>query len=252
MPTWTFQEVDGRTSVFVHLPGCVADASGAVCEELHALTDDRWVHGRFAQHAVPRLVRWHSRTGKTYKFSGRTYASEPYPPALDAFAAALPDVLRGALPRVAGIGTLDYDALDSVLVNKYRGPRDSIAAHADNEPEFGEEPTIVSVSLGATRRFVVRPMTETQRRREWAKTGRPFVPAAASARARPSKLDLRLRHGDVLVMAGAAQEFWYHEVPKDKETPRDDDIDDGSLAGRKRPREAAADVRFNLTFRPRT
>ena len=42
---------------------------------------------------------------------------------------------------------------NSVLCNLYRDCKDSVDWHADDEPVFGENPTIASISLGCTRNF---------------------------------------------------------------------------------------------------
>ena len=43
-----------------------------------------------------------------------------------------------------------------MLLNLYRNGRDSIGFHADNEREFGPDPTITSLSLFVTRVFATR------------------------------------------------------------------------------------------------
>jgi alkylated DNA repair dioxygenase AlkB len=45
---------------------------------------------------------------------------------------------------------------NSVLLNDYRNGNDSVAWHADDEPELGLNPVIASVSFGQARRFDVR------------------------------------------------------------------------------------------------
>ena len=45
---------------------------------------------------------------------------------------------------------------NSVLANLYRDGRDCMGWHSDDEPELGPAPVIASVSLGATRRFVLK------------------------------------------------------------------------------------------------
>jgi alkylated DNA repair dioxygenase AlkB len=45
---------------------------------------------------------------------------------------------------------------NSVLLNLYRNGNDSVAWHADDEPELGINPLIASVSFGQQRRFDVR------------------------------------------------------------------------------------------------
>lgn len=225
-----FRETDGRVSVFAYLPAAALASKTAlgIYEELRALPDSEWIQGKFMQHKVPRLVRWYAIGGGSYKFAGRRYESEAYTPRLRRFQThTLPTLLRRALPKNKHF---KFHQLRSVLVNKYRSNADSISPHADNEPEFKVEPTIVSVNFGAPRRFVLRPMTRAELVRECSKQGRPAPPPLDEAERKARRISVTLGHGDIFVMAGAAQDFWYHEVPKEKH-----------------PSEA---VRFNLTFRP--
>lgn len=63
--------------------------------------------------------------------------------------------------------------------------------HADKERELGQNPVIASLSLGATRRFLLRH----NRTRE--------------------TVSLELENGSLLVMRGSLQHHWRHCVPKD-------------------------------------
>ena len=79
-----------------------------------------------------------------------------------------------------------------VLVNRYRDGRDSVAWHNDRLHPALPEPTIASLSLGATRAFDLR------------------------AKARPGAVvSIDLAHGDLLVMRGAMQRRYDHRVRKD-------------------------------------
>jgi alkylated DNA repair dioxygenase AlkB len=80
---------------------------------------------------------------------------------------------------------------NSVLLNFYRNGRDAMGWHSDDEPELGMNPVIASVNLGATRRFMLRYKTDHQ-----------------------FKYELELQHGSLLIMRGALQHFWQHQVPK--------------------------------------
>jgi alkylated DNA repair dioxygenase AlkB len=46
---------------------------------------------------------------------------------------------------------------NGLIANWYRDGDDSIAWHSDNEPALGHDPTVVSVSLGTTRTFLLKP-----------------------------------------------------------------------------------------------
>ena len=62
----------------------------------------------------------------------------------------------------------------------------------DDETELGHEPTIVSISLGASRRFLLRHQKDKHM---------PIY-------------ELVPEHGSLLIMAGSTQKFWRHSVPK--------------------------------------
>lgn len=77
------------------------------------------------------------------------------------------------------------------LLNRYRSGADSVGLHADDEPGMGD--VIGSLSLGATRAFRIR-----HNRTKATST-------------------FQLGHGMLVIMAGAMQKFWKHEIPKTKE-----------------------------------
>lgn len=124
----------------------------------------------------PRLSCWIGDPDAIYSYSGARFIPQPWPTVL------LP--LRTRLHRQLGA---DFN---SVLVNLYRDGRDRMGWHSDNERELGTRPVIASVSLGATRRFVLK-------RRE-----DPSI-----------KLALDLPHGSLLVMAGNTQGHYRHALP---------------------------------------
>jgi len=124
--------------------------------------------------AIPRLTAWHGAAG--YVYSGIRMTPAPWtPPLLE---------LKGLAEALAG------QAFDSVLLNLYRDGRDSVSWHADNEPGLGRDPVIASLSLGAVRRFQLKH------------------------RRLPERLTLDLPHGSCLIMAGATQHHWLHQLPK--------------------------------------
>jgi alkylated DNA repair dioxygenase AlkB len=160
---------------------CWLDA-GSSARLLEALRDTIWweVHrirlfGR--EHDSPRLSCWIGDPGASYRYSGTLFEPNPWPPVL------LP--IRERLKQELGV---DFN---SVLANRYRDGRDAMGWHADDERELGPAPVIASLSLGATRRFVLR-----HRR----------FPAR--------KLVIELPSGSLLVMAGPTQQHYRHAVPR--------------------------------------
>ena len=91
--------------------------------------------------------------------------------------------------KVETVAKLNFN---SVLVNLYRNGQDYVSWHSDDEPELGNNPTIASVSFGATRRFVLRHKSDRDL----------------------NKVEEALTHGSLLIMQGTTQHFWQHQVPK--------------------------------------
>lgn len=129
-------------------------------------------------HPIPRLQAWYGDSDAVYRYSGTTFVPTPW-------TAELNDI-RHRLQDVCGA------RFNSVLANWYRHGADSMGFHADNEPELGRQPVIVSLSLGGCRRFVLKPHR--------------------GLAAEPLSVDLG--DGDLLEMSGDTQHRWRHGVPK--------------------------------------
>ena len=130
------------------------------------------------KHTEPRLSTWHADEGIRYTYSNLERTPIPWTPLLLQ--------LRELCERVSG------SAFNSVLVNLYRDGNDGVGWHADDERENGFEPTIASLSLGASRRF------DFQHR---------FLKRVES---------IQLHDGDLIVMSGASQSHWLHRIAKTK------------------------------------
>jgi alkylated DNA repair dioxygenase AlkB len=124
----------------------------------------------------PRLSAWFG--DRDYVYSGRALRAKAFP------------VLVRELAERAEAST--RARFNSVLLNLYRDGHDSMGLHSDDEPELGSNPLIASVSLGAPRRFVLRP-----------KKNKALMP-----------LDLELPHGSLLTMSGSCQHQFRHGLPK--------------------------------------
>lgn len=170
---------DGSATLHDHFLD--ADFASAAFTEL--LETNSWeehdivVFGK--RHREPRLSTWHADDGKQYEYSGLLRTPLSMTPLLSE--------IRSRCEAASGA------TFNSVLVNLYRDGNDGVGWHADNEAVNGREPTIASVSLGATRRFDLR-------HRETKET---------------VKVDLL--SGSLLVMSGLSQHCWVHQVAKTKQ-----------------------------------
>jgi alkylated DNA repair dioxygenase AlkB len=124
----------------------------------------------------PRLIAWGGE--RPYRYSGQTLEPRPLTPALG--------------PVLEAVQLRTHVPFNHVLVNRYRDGLDSMGFHADDEAELGENPLVATVSLGATRRFVLRP-----------RRGRDLEP-----------LEYQLEHGSLLIMGGTCQRQYHHGIPR--------------------------------------
>lgn len=143
-------------------------------------------------YPVPRKTAWYGYEGFNYKYSGILCNPEPWTKEL----LGIKRVIESFLPE---------SDFNSVLLNLYRDGSDKVSWHADDEKGLGINPLIASVSLGATRRFDLKHKTDPD-----------------------EKLQLELAPGSLVIMKGALQHNWLHQIPVQKRI---------------------TDSRINLTFR---
>lgn len=95
------------------------------------------------------------------------------------------------LPRLGSLLSSHYGVdLGTTSANLYRSGSDSVAWHGDRIGRDRPQAIVAVLSLGTTRRFLLRPRAGGASRR--------YAPAS----------------GDLLVMGGTCQRTWQHSVPK--------------------------------------
>src|SRR5688500_4021091 len=125
----------------------------------------------------PRLSCWIGDPDAAYTYSGTRFEPHPWPAAL-----------RPVRTRVGAACGVDFN---SVLANLYRDGSDATRWHRDDARELGDRPVIASLSLGATRRFVLKHVADPTRR-----------------------CALDLAHGSLLLMRGETQRHYRHALPR--------------------------------------
>ena len=132
----------------------------------------------------PRLIAWYGDPLASYSYSGLSLDPEPWHPLLAE--------LRNRIEQFTN------KPFNSVLANAYRDGADSMGWHRDDEPELGRHPVIASLSLGASRKFLVRTVEK---------------PAAGRRKSEA----LILEHGSLLLMSGESQARYQHALPKTRQ-----------------------------------
>uniref|UniRef100_A0A8C3AQ66 Alpha-ketoglutarate-dependent dioxygenase alkB homolog 3 n=1 Tax=Cyclopterus lumpus TaxID=8103 RepID=A0A8C3AQ66_CYCLU len=136
-------------------------------------------------YGEPRLTCWFGELPYTYARSTMAANAQWHP---------LLSTLRAAVEQASG------RSFNSLLCNLYRDGRDSIGWHSDDEASLGDGPTIASISLGDTRVFGLRKRPPPDENGDFTYVEQIRVP---------------LSHGTLLVMDGATQDDWQHQVAKE-------------------------------------
>ena len=153
-----------ETSWIEHVPGWLR-ASGSLFDELIA------------------TASWEQR----YRYIYDRRVAEPRLTAEFRDISDVPEQLHAVTAALTRHYKVAYQYL---WLNLYRSHRDSTSWHGDPIGKIQQASTVPVLSLGATRRFLIRP----------AEGGKSVSLAAAS--------------GDLIVMGGRAQRDWRHSVPK--------------------------------------
>lgn len=129
---------------------------------------------------VPRKTAWYGDEGFNYKYSGINCNPDSWTKEL----LDIKKVIEHFVPS---------HKFNSVLLNLYRDGNDKVSWHADDESGLATNPTIASVSLGATRRFDLRHKEDPN-----------------------EKFQIELTSGSLIVMTGTLQHHWQHQIPVQK------------------------------------
>lgn len=131
--------------------------------------------------------------GASYRYSGQTSEAVAIPD--DSFVAEL-------MREFSGLATVNM-----CLQNWYE-PQHHIGAHADDEHDLVPDSPIMSLSWGATRRFLFKAFDP------------PRCPSSPT-----KKLEILLHDGDLLIQGGTTQTTHKHEIPRRRKTL--DNFDEG-------------------------
>lgn len=169
-----------QDGICYYIPNFFSDKESLMLYDYVVNGDIQWRSDKIKMfgrtYEQPRKVAFYGDPGVQYAYSKIAMQALPWG-----------EYLKDINQKVAD--TTGFNA-NTVLVNYYRTGKDHMSWHTDSESELGVNPTIVSLSVGAERRFILRHKS----------TG--------------EKIELRLESGSLLVMQGSSQHHWQHCLPK--------------------------------------
>jgi len=156
---------------------------------------------------IPRLQLWYQTRQKYFceewKCRYERWRSEKY----DEYLLKLQNIVNSKVNNIIKEYDMDFQTpkFNSCLVNKYRNGNDSIKPHRDTMFSFGEYPTIAGLSLGVTRKFIIKKVHFDVNN----------ILSAKKDLSSNMDLEFELENNSLLIMAGGSQKYFTHEVPKD-------------------------------------
>jgi alkylated DNA repair dioxygenase AlkB len=173
----------------------------------------RWMLSQLAWHRVtyvrprtnirivtPRYTSTFGKDDTNAPPSAYKVQPKPFPDVLE--------MLRQTLERKTGA------RFNAIIINYYADGSDAISYHSDDEAFLGKDPTIASISLGASRDFYLRRKAPaSQDVPEPTAAQKMGTKGQGPAAARPTE-KMVLDDGDLLIMRGRTQAEWEHSIPK--------------------------------------
>ena len=194
---WTFIENDGKTSNIIYYENAFTGH-----EQRMLLDNFMTMHDFIGSDHVTRTQKWYDIERRyfcdAWKNRYARWRSFEYPAALMDLQAQMQEFITNNL------GTkMHLPIINSCLINKYTNGDDFIAPHRDTPASFGDAPTIVNVSFGATRKIVFKRIHQD------------LKPDKHNA---DKNFEITLKSGSIMIMGGETQKYFSHEIPKDDTT----------------------------------
>ena len=127
---------------------------------------------------LKRRVAWYADIGKSYTYSGLKKDPIPFTKELNS--------IKAKVEKETNV------VFNSVLLNDYENGQVGMGWHSDDEKELGKNPTIASLSFGASRDMFFRNKNNPNLK----------------------VIKILIENGSLLVMKGKTQHFWQHSIPK--------------------------------------
>tara|TARA_Y100000389_G_C17449790_1_gene513980 strand:- start:237 stop:932 length:696 start_codon:yes stop_codon:yes gene_type:complete len=209
----TIAEENGELTFIGYFPNFLTETEVFDLEAyLHSTKD--WRGGTLGfGHQIPRLQKWFHED--SMPFAKSWHKQYPRWQSFDytqfwyslqnKVISRYEDICIPHMPKDDSIN--HHPKFNSILVNYYRNGNDSIKAHRDSQPEFGDNPTILCISLGQPRKLVFKRVLYQKEKPISLKTDKST---------KELNCEYLMEPGSLIVMAGSTQKYFCHEIPKDQ------------------------------------
>lgn len=200
-------EHDGSTSIFYYIRNFIsAPEVGEICKHLGTM-DDFQDNYNYTKDKVIRTQKWFQKEKRYFceewKHRFDRWEASLYTHELSAFQNMVLDRLNKL--QLAQIG-ISIPNINSCLVNMYKDGSYRIRHHRDTDKAFGPTPTVIGISLGATREIEFKRVLYNGSNKQLSKKDKSTE---------YMNFKMKLESGSMFIMAGSSQKYWTHGIPAD-------------------------------------
>lgn len=161
------------------------------------------------KYYIPRLQSAYGDDGTYYKFSGHNVVAKPWIPILLYIKEKVIKYIIKILPDLKWqtYTQEDIEKMNFVLVNKYINGNHYIGYHRDAEKDLGDNPLIVSISFGATRKFMLQSVEKFTQCND-------YLSGQYNNKVHKERL-IELSSGSLLMLMDPTNKFWKHSIVKE-------------------------------------
>ena len=164
------------------------------------LKDKEFISGKcISGKEIPRKQLWYHNEGKyfcdTWKVKYDRWKSQKY----DAVLLEIQNKINTIVNEKLNNNVF----FNSCLINYYRNGGDTIKPHRDTPDSFGIYPIIANYSYGTTRNMLIKKIDYNPDNLNSLKHDKNDH----------MNIDINLEHNSLLIMSGASQKYFTHEIP---------------------------------------
>jgi len=157
-----------------------------------------WLENQNYEEGKPRLQNWYQKDNNYFctkwKYRYDRWKSKKY----DDFLVKLEKYIS---QKTSNLIKKEI-CFNSCLINKYRDGNDVIGPHRDCVESFGVYPVITGISIGGERTFRINKLIHNDKNMKSLKKEGLYR-------------DIKLKNNSLLIMCGASQKYFSHEILKD-------------------------------------
>ena len=190
--------INGEESRFIYIKNILSPAdleSMGIWLQNKSFISGKCISGK----EIPRKQLWYHNEGKyfcdTWKVKYDRWKSQKY----DNFLLEIQKKINTIVNEKLNNNVF----FNSCLINYYRNGENTIKPHRDTPDSFGVYPIIANYSYGTTRKMLIKKIDYNPDNLNSLKHDKNDH----------MNIDINLEHNSILIMSGASQKYFTHEIP---------------------------------------